>query len=309
MSAIEHINPGRGLTHCRGLMALGWLLLAACPLTLAEDSRVVRYPTLSEDYGQHHNAYQLELLALALDKAGQDHRLQAVAFPEFREVRSELSLAKGLYDVHWLHTSEQREARLRPVRIPLYKGLIGWRLLLINGEDRERFARELDLAQLRELRTVQGHDWPDATILQNAGFNVTRSASWEGMFRMLSVGRVDYFPRSIVEVWRELDSVDDMGLVLEEQVVLVYPSAYYFFVARENEALASAIELGLNRALADGSFDRLFGQYHGELIKRAELSRRTRLHIDNPLLPRETPLDRPELWFRPPAQEAGLTQE
>jgi hypothetical protein len=54
-------------------------------------------------------------------------------------------------------------------------------------------------------------------------------------------------------------------------------------------------------ALADGSFDLLFQQYFGEIIKRSNLEGRTVLELVNPLLPPETPLQRKALWYRPSA--------
>ncbi|MDQ2076864.1 ABC transporter substrate-binding protein [Marinimicrobium sp. ABcell2] len=264
------------------------------------DTLVVRYPVLTNDNGQQYNHdYYLELLTLALDKAGLDYRFETVILPEFREIRSELSLAKGIYDIHWLHTNRQRETRLRPIRIPLFKGMIGWRVFLINEKDQERFAGISSVEELKELRTVQGHDWPDTPILQRNGFSVIRSASWEGMFRMLSSGRVDYFPRSAMEVQNELVQFSNQGLVLEQTLALHYPTAYYFFVARENDKLAEAVEKGLNIAIADGSFDTIFMAHFGADIERTNLSSRTVLRLENPLLTEQTPLERAELWFEP----------
>src|SRR5690625_967009 len=184
-----------------------------------------------------------------------DYRVETVPLPDFREVRSEISLATGVYDIHWLHTNRQRETRLRPIRIPLLKGMIGWRLLLIPEQAQERFSAITHVDQLRKLRTVQGHDWPDALILQHNGFSVIRSANWEGMFRMLALGRVDYFPRGATEVHSEIAQFPDHGLAVEQSLVLHYPSAYYFFVARDNDELAEVIEKGLNVDIVNGSFD------------------------------------------------------
>ena len=116
---------------------------------------------------------------------------------------------------------------------------------------------------------------------------------------MLYAGRVDYFPRSVVEVWKEQRVFSELELAVDEHVVLVYPSAYYFFVRRNNERLAEAIERGLLAAIDDGSFDRVLMAHFGESLKRARLNERTLIRMDNPLMTSDTPLDRPELWYRP----------
>ncbi|WP_341937090.1 transporter substrate-binding domain-containing protein [Marinimicrobium sp. C2-29] len=260
---------------------------------------VIRYPALGEEYGQIQTDYFLELLNLALSRSGKVYRLEPVIMSEFRESRSVMSVAKGMYDVHWMNTNERRESVLRPIRIPLYKGLIGWRLLMIRDGDQARFATLDGLEPLKSLKTVQGHDWPDTNVLLHNGFNVVRSASWEGMFKMLYAGRVDYFPRSALEVWDEVEAFSELDFSVDQSLALVYPSAYYFFVNRANREVAEAIERGLDRAIEDGSFDELFLSYHGESIRRAKLDQRKILRIDNPMMTPQTPLDREELWYQP----------
>ena len=73
----------------------------------------------------------------------------------------------------------------------------------------------------------------------------------------------------------------------------------YFFVSRKNAALAADIQTGLERALADGSFEALFQRHFGAILKRAELDSRRVTELNNPLLPPETPLNDRRLWYRP----------
>jgi hypothetical protein len=293
LAAVRAATP-----HALGcLLCLASLSHADSTREDAADTLVVRYPTLTNVYSQMYNHdYFLEILHLALSSYGHNYRVETVLLPEFR---SEVSLAKGLYDVHWLHTNRQREARLRPIRIPLFQGMIGWRLLLIKEQDQERFAAIDSVDELKALRAVQGHDWPDTPILQQHGFSVVRSASWEGMFKMLSTSRIDYFPRAATEIRAELTQFPDLGLAVEKSLALHYPSAYYFFVAPENEELAYIIEKGLNIAIANGSFDQVFMTYFGADIKRMNLGKRTIMRLENPLLPPQTPLGRAELWLDP----------
>jgi hypothetical protein len=79
--------------------------------------------------------------------------------------------------------------------------------------------------------------------------------------------------------------------------VLQYPTAVYFFVNRQNTALAQAIEHGLNSAIKNGNFDKLFYQHHNDAIQRSYLPNRTILPLHNAALPPNTPLQRKELWF------------
>lgn len=265
----------------------------------AEHTLEIRYPRLGEEYGQTRSNYFLELLRLALDKSGRDYRLTPVTLANFRESRSVMSVAKGVYDVHWMNTNPHRETVLRPIRVPLYRGLIGWRVLLVREKDLGQFSGMDSLEPLKELKAVQGHDWPDGRILREQGLKVMTTPNWEGMFRMLYAGRVDYFPRSVIEVWDELSTFDSLGLAVVPEVVLHYPAAYYFFVRQEDKELADVIERGLLRAIEDGSFDRVLMAHFGDDVERAQLESRRVISLDNPLLTPQTPLDREELWYQP----------
>ena len=80
---------------------------------------------------------------------------------------------------------------------------------------------------------------------------------------------------------------------------LHYPAAVYYFVAPDDKELASALELGLQRLRANGVMEKLFLQYHGEDLARARLGARKVIELRNPLLSPQTPLDKPDLWFKP----------
>lgn len=266
----------------------------------SEPVQIVRYPLLTVPDGQSRMEYFVSVLNLALSKSEHNYQLEGVPMHDFRESRSTLSIAKGLYDIHWMHTNKRRETILRPIRIPLYKGLMGWRLLLTKQEDLNNFDGVRDLEDLTPFITVQGHDWPDSQILSHNGIEVVQTGSWEGMFKMLYAERVDFFPRSVVEVWYEVERFSEFDLAVVPDLVLHYPTAYYFFVHRDNQKLAEVIELGLNRAIEDGSFDELFLARFKEDIERSRLDQRRVIKLENPLFKQdEAPLSRPELWYKP----------
>ena len=112
------------------------------------------------------------------------------------------------------------------------------------------------------------------------------------IFSMLDRGMIDCFPRGILEAWGEIHSQHLQHSVVDSHFVLIYPTAIYFFVNQDNQALAARIERGLRAALADGSFDRLFYGYppHQEALAKAKLDERVKVLLQNPLLPSLTPL-------------------
>ena len=91
---------------------------------------------------------------------------------------------------------------------------------------------------------------------------------------MLAAHRFDYFPRSAREVWAELKTHSDGLLALDDHLALHYVNATYFFVNKADTALAEALERGLERAIADGSFERIFEQEIGRFLADAHFNRR-----------------------------------
>ena len=277
------------------LLAVIALVTALSSIVLAED-KVVRYPR-PETLLDQRVEYPLQLLRLAFSKVSGEYELipTSQVMPQGRAL---VQLNHGVdVDVVWSMTSTEREFKLLPVRIPIYKGLIGWRLFLVNKQELGHFQDEMSISKLRSFQLVQGHDWPDTQILRANGFNVLGIPSYNSMFAMISRSRVDLFPRSIVEIWAEAENHKANGIVVEPTKVLIYPAALYYFVTPGNTRLSVALEKGLRAALEDGSFDALFQQYHSNLINRARLDERHKYYLDNPTLPIGTPIKEEQLWF------------
>lgn len=282
---------------------LGLLLFCATPLFASE---TLVYPLHST--GADPETYVVELLRQALAKSGGDYPLHASAqaMPQSRAQRS-LEHNDGAVHVMWTMTTREREATLLPVRIPIYKGLIGWRVALVREEDRHWLKTVDSLADLKPMRFGQRADWHDTAILRDNGLQVVTSQSYASLFRMLDAGRFDVFPREVVVAWREQAEARKQGLALEvdEHIVLHYPTAFYFFTSRARADLAQSIERGLEKMLADGSFDRLFQQHHGAAIRQAKLDKRRIIELQNPDLPETLPFQRRALWYYPAGAKTG----
>lgn len=283
----------RHVLACMRLTLLALLWLTAQPAAAAR--LTVVYP--GKELVDERDKYTLQVLALALHKSGLEHVLRPTAstMPQSRALQE---LAQGQdITVVWSMTSKAREKDLRAIRIPIDKGLLGWRIFLINKNSQADFAKVKTIEDLKQFSAGQGHDWPDTDILKANGLPVQGSPSYEGLFKMLHNKHFDYFPRSIMEIWHEEKNHPGMTLEVEQTLLLQYPTAMYFFVNKNDPVLGDALERGLQIAIKDGSFDTLFNQYHGDYIKRARLKERTRFQLKNPLLPAETPLQQKELWF------------
>lgn len=273
---------------------------------VATDTTVVIYPrSLSAADSQY--MYDYELLRLALEKTQAEHgafelRESDVGMSQARAAE-EICTGTGTVNIFARSTSIEHESHMLPIRIPLDKGLISYRVFLIRDIDKLRFATVHGLDDLRKLSVGSFTTWVDTKILRDSGFNVVTGASYEGLFKMLVASRFDFFSRSVDEAYREYDErknqLPDMNV--EDSLLLYFPTTRYFFVQKSpsGEKLAKRIEQGLNQMIRDGSFDAQFRKFKEPLIARAHLKTRRVLRIPNPYLPPETPLARKELWYDP----------
>jgi len=273
---------------------LGLSIFFAYPV-FAEKIKVV-YPRAKYSSDGRAN-YQIALLDLAMRKAGVEYDLYPTSiFMQQNRALQQLT-ANDEISVVWSMTTTAREKDLLPIRIPIDKGLLGWRIFLINKNDAPQFEQLQTLEQLKPFAAGQEHDWPDIQILSANGLKVYASIDYASLFKMLRAGRIDYVPRSIVEIWGEQQAHQDMDFAVEKSIVLQYPAAEYFFVNKNNKPLATALEKGLRAAIKDGSFEKIFTKYNGEAIKRANIKNRKLFKLRNPDLPEETPLTEKELWL------------
>ncbi|MGW8390816.1 hypothetical protein [Pseudoduganella sp. HUAS MS19] len=215
----------------------------------------------------------------------------------------ELGRPDGAINIIARATQRDLETQFQPVRIPIDRGLMGMRLLLVRKADLPRFAGIRTLDELRHLSAGQGKGWVDTAVLSAAGISVVESPRPGSLFGMLEAGRFDFFPRALDEAPREYDAIRKAhtNIVVEPTLMLRYPLPRYFFVRRnaEGDRLAERIRSGMEMMVKDGSLAALFHKHKGPLVERAQIGKRRIIELQNPALPPETPLQRSELWFRP----------
>lgn len=257
----------------------------------------VRYPVSRHADLDSHNDYTVEVLRLTIQKSGAKLTLQPVR-NDLNKIRTLAELTDGnTIDVVWGGATKEREESMLPIRICFMKGLNGWRIPLVTKKNSHMFAKVNTLSDLQKFIAGQGYHWSDTKILLASGIKVERSYEFESLFRMLGAGRFDYFPRSMMEIWNEFDVHQEMDIAIDKHIVIHYPAAFYFYVKKGNKELAAVLQRGLEVAIQDGSFDKLFYAFHKKEILNAGLETRRVIELKNPFLTPETPLARKELWF------------
>ena len=116
---------------------------------------------------------------------------------------------------------------------------------------------------------------------------------------MLVANRFDAFTRGLNEASLELDKrkTSYPQLAVEQTKALYFPYPVYFWVRKNETALAERIRHGLQLSLADGSFRKLFEHYHAAEIKMLSKNKRQVIHLTNPVLPAHTAEPDTSWWW------------
>ncbi|MGM0569099.1 hypothetical protein [Marinobacter sp.] len=229
-------------------------------------------------------------LELAFDKTPEYGNYRITRSTEMVQGRALLELrrdpADRQVDIANVATSPAREDSLNAVALPIDGGLLGFRVCVVrkNQLDRFRDIRGIEDLADREISIGQGAHWPDTDILRANGVKVVTHTRFETLFTMLAGGRFDCFARGVSEVLYDLDQVHDHELAIEPNLLLAYPMPSYFFVGPRDHDAAQRIQLGLERAIEDGSFSRFLFEYYGRAVDSLNLEQRQILILKNPFL-------------------------
>ncbi|MBW8191053.1 transporter substrate-binding domain-containing protein [Neiella marina] len=207
----------------------------------------------------------------------------------------------GAENIHFGLTSLELEQRLIPIRIPIRMGALNYRLLLIHKNDLEKFAQVKTLEQLKKLQVGLGAHWVTRKVLEPEGFKVIPSNTYEGLFKMLEMGRYDYTIRGPHEIYGELELFRDEApnMVIEPTLALHIVAPFYIFVSPHEPVLAERIEKGLSNMVHSGRLREMFLDHYQDHIEKAQIPQRNIIHVPNRLLPNETPIGDDALWFWP----------
>lgn len=234
----------------------------------------------------------LSLLTLALSKTPEYGPFIIERSVEMGQGRALLELRSRSQLVHIANvaTSPDRERNLYSIPIPIDGGLLGYRVCVINADHAHRFRGVTSIDQMtdRGLRIGQGSHWPDTEILRANGAHVITHARFEQLFDMLLNERFDCFARGVSEVIFDMEITHHDQLIIEPELLLAYPMPSYFFVGPEDHATAQRIQLGMERAIEDGSFGQFIEQFFGYALESLNLKDRTLIELTNPFLSEET---------------------
>lgn len=266
------------------LLSLPIYLQAQTNLVVKHYQKQVRYQFVAD------------LLHLALSKFDTPFEIIAPATQKANEGRGELLVISGKLDLQWMSTSRGREEKMIAVKVPIYQGILGLRLLLVTKQNHQALSQISSISDLRHYTGGHGSHWHDLPVYAANKLKVNTYGNYQTLFTQLEHNRFDYFHRGLNEIWQEQATHADK-LKIADNVMLFYPHPVYYFVNKDRPNLAQKIEEGLRMALMDGSFKKLFLSAHNDIIKKAKLAKRKLIVLKNPVVPSSPPKFNTQWWL------------
>lgn len=221
------------------------------------------------------------------------------ASPPSNKIKEDLE--NNLLDIIWNGADKEYEQTLNTIYIPIYKGLLGFRLSIINQGDEALFSQVRTPQDLSKFIACQGKKWPDTTILEHNGVTVAKSLKYENLFNMLDGERCDYYPRGTFELYDEIKNRPQFSFTDDKHIAIRYELPLLFFVTKENTELRNHITAILEDMIDDGTYDHIFYNTPQvrDAIKQAHFEKRKIIRLESPLVSDKIKQIPEKYWFNP----------
>lgn len=198
--------------------------------------------------------------------------------------------SKG-FDIFGTVAGNQKLANEQKILIPLplMKGILGYRILIVRKADAQKFATIKTAAELKALRMGIPETWADAGLFRHNGYPVVEKGGFDDLFQRLENKEFDYVTfgaNEVSGVFAER-AAKSGKLIIEPSLLVYYPFPLVFYVNPQQKVLAERVTSGLQTITANGELDKIFNRYYGDLLGQLQLAKRTRITLENPILPKE----------------------
>lgn len=225
----------------------------------------------------------MDALVWLLDKSGVDYNLVYTDHPVSTQKRKVVMVRNNEIDVLYAGYTRELDEHLKPIPVPITRGLIGKRLLIINQKSRALYQDIHSIEELRNHSALLGFGWPEIELFADNQLPVYERI-YDEIFLSIDAGNPGYFSRGVLEIYGELDDRQELtNLTVQETLLLSYSSAVLFFVHPNNSELAQAIQLGFDIGYQDGSYEKFLYSHPlvVDSLKKAQINERHQISINN----------------------------
>lgn len=168
---------------------------------------------------------------------------------------------------------------LIPIKFPTYAGSYGYRVCYVNEANAQTF-RAASPAKLSEFTYGLVTGWKDIEILKYNNYKISENDSVIGLYKQLSLNRIDAVCRGVVEIDYEKQLAENTkNIVLDDSKIISYNLPFFYFVHKDDIALAKKLESGLIKAYHDGSYHTLWKKFYEASLQDLHLSSRQILRL------------------------------
>lgn len=255
-----------------------WVILLFVSPSLSAKDTIVLWQR------NYERAAFLDFVVLAAEKTETDYGpYEVTPSIEMEQGRAFAELPQGeVLNLAIAGTDALREQENLPIFIPLHRGILGFKICLVPP-GAKGYADITSVEQFNKQNQLvgSGSHWPDRYIYEANGLKTVHTPNYIQLFEMLARSRFDCFLRSLNEVDGEMEAYGNLGITADEHIAFVYPYADIMFVSPSAPELKKRLEVGLQRALADGSFYRLFDEHLMGVMHKYNFYQRRLLYLKN----------------------------
>ena len=180
-------------------------------------------------------------------------------------------------------------AQHKKIVIPqaISKGLLGYRLLIIKQDKRDKFQQINTAKQMQQLTAGIPATWADADLFRANNYTVCEKGVFSEIFQRLKNNDCDYVALGANEIEQAFtDMAEPLGdLIIEPSLMLYYPFPLVFYLNPQQVELAARVKVGLQYIINNGQLDAIFQQYNSNIVDRLRLKQRKIFNLNNPILP------------------------
>lgn len=282
-----------------------WVLLFVSSFCVAKNTNVVTVLSAENALDSRH-FYERDLIRLALSKTeddyGKAHVISAPAMSMLRGIESmRIDRFPNFVRSFAYNPKLSKDEGFTHIKFPIHRGVASYRTCFSSESNLAKTENVESIEELQRFSFGMGAGWTDSEIFRHNGFSkITEVGNYNNLFKMTALGRVDFFCRGANEVFHEFKKNKHIkNLALDKSFAIYYPIPLLLYANNVNKPILKRIELGIERAIADGSFDALWNEHYEQSIAFSELDKRKIFYLKSPIV-NSIGFDYEQYFFLPP---------
>lgn len=248
-------------------------------------------PRIFTVHSGEHLEFARELCRAALAAAGMEASF--THFPPAQNKRLYAELASGNLAIAFTPPDEdtfvlEKQGLIRALRVPLERGLLGYRICLVRDEDSDLLGNVRKTEDLKKVRIGQGIGWGDIAVYRDAGIDVVEAPfnSVSDPVKALASRHFDALPLGVNEyqLFLQAYNKEGAGIATDRHIVISYPWFRYVWVStatKDSKLLFEALDKGFGIIAANGEFVAIYEKYK-DAEPRKHLAGRRTIHLQSP---------------------------